>query len=154
MERKILRIKIYQKKKFVYKLTSPLMRLFYYSDEKYNISERKPSNEELLNIISELMPKIVEDEIREFLADKFGLQECIDRGKDYDIDLILLKFKNPEVVGEVKWKENLKREDIEKTYKNLERIDAKGRILFVPDKKICPNLKGIKVVDVMDFINE
>lgn len=151
----VKRIKIYQRKEFVYKLTSPLMRLFYYSDMKYNISERKPGYAELLNIVSELIPRIVEDEIRKFLADKFGLQESVGRGKDYDIDLILLKFKNPELVGEVKWKDDLKSEDVKKTYKNLEKIEAKEKILFVPDKKIYPkNLKGVKVVDIMDFIND
>ncbi|CEG13295.1 hypothetical protein MSIBF_A3620002 [groundwater metagenome] len=150
----VKRINIYQRKEFAYKLTSPLMRLFYYSDEKYNISERKPSDAELLNIISELMPRIVEDEIREFLANKFGLQESAGRGKDYDIDLILLKFKNPELVGEVKWKDSIKSGDVEKTYKNLEKIETKEKILFVPDKKIYPkNQKGIKVVDIMDFVN-
>ncbi len=151
----VKRINIYQRKEFAYKLTSPLMRLFYYSDEKYNISERKPSDAELLNIISELLPRIVEDEIREFLGNKFGLQESVGRGKDYDIDIILLKFKNPELAGEVKWKDVIKSGDIEKTYKNLEKIETKEKILFVPDKKIYPkNLKGIKVVDIMDFVND
>lgn len=150
----VKRINIYQRKKFVYKFTSPLMRLFYYGDEKYNISERKMSDGEMLNIVSELLPKIIEDEIREFLGNKFGLWESVGMGNDYDIDIILSRFKKPELAGEVKWKDVIKSEDIEKTYKNLEKIDAKRKILFLPDKKIYQKkLKGIKVVDITDFVD-
>jgi hypothetical protein len=36
----IKRIEVFNKKRFIYKLVSPLSRVFYYSDEKYNVAER------------------------------------------------------------------------------------------------------------------
>jgi len=151
----IKKIPVYQKNKFVYKLVSPLMKLFYYGDEKYNLSERKAADAELLELINELLPKIIEDEIREFLADKFGLIESVAHGRDYDIDACLLKFKKPEIVVEVKWK-SVRARDITNANKNLEKINAPEKMLFVPDKKEVQskNLGEIKPVDISDFVND
>ncbi|MBU4190410.1 MAG: ATP-binding protein, partial [Candidatus Thermoplasmatota archaeon] len=149
----IKKIVVFGKKKFVYKHVSVLAKLFYYADEKYNISERKPDEKEMERIIDEIMPKIVEDNIREFFADKFGLKETVVEAKDYDVDACLLKFKKPEMVVEVKWKENVSKEDITKAEKNLGKIDAKKKILFVPDKKMLHS-SILDIVDISDFIEK
>ena len=101
----IKRIMVYNKNKFIYKHVSPLVKLFYYADEKYNISERDITKEEVGRIALEIIPKLVEDNIREFLAQKFGLSEAIIETKDYEVDVCLLRFNKPEMVVEVKWKE-------------------------------------------------
>lgn len=149
----IKKIVVFGKKKFVYKHVSVLAKLFYYADEKYNISERKPDEKEMERIIDEIMPKIIEDNIREFFADKFGLKETVVEAKDYDVDACLLKFKKPEMVVEVKWKENVSKEDIIKAEKSLSRIDAKKKILFVPDKKMLHS-SILDIVDISDFIEK
>lgn len=145
----IKKIEIFNKKRFIYKLSSPLSKIFYYIDEKYNLSERKISEAELINIIDELMPRIVEDNIREILAEKYGLKESVVEAKDYDIDGCLLKFKKPEIVLEVKWKK-VDKKDISISEKTLGKINAPKKILFVPNKKkISSNLE---VMDVEDLI--
>lgn len=149
----IKKIVVFGKKKFVYKHVSVLAKLFYYADEKYNISERKPDEKEMERIIDEIMPKIIEDNIREFFADKFGLKETVVEAKDYDVDACLLKFKKPEMVVEVKWKENVSKEDIIKAEKSLGKIDAKKKILFVPDKKMLHS-SILDIVDISDFIEK
>lgn len=145
----IKKIAIFNKNRFVYKHLSPLAKLFYYADEKYNITERKLSEEEIKRIVDELFPKIVEDNIREFLALKFGLIETILEAKDYEIDACLLKFKKPEIVLEVKWKK-LRTEDIKKAEENLQRINAKKKILFVQDKKLVHS-NYLNIIDVFDL---
>src|SRR3989344_6501376 len=130
----IKRIIIFNKKRFVYKLVSPLAKIYYYADEKYNLSERKINKQELDRIIDELIPRVVEDNVREFLAEKFGLKESVVESKDYEIDGCLLKFKNPEILLEVKWKK-LKKEDIAKSEETLAKINAKRKILFVQEKQ-------------------
>jgi len=144
----IKRIKLFNKKRFVYKLVSPLSRIYYYADEKYNISERRNSEEELKRIIDELMPRIVEDSVREHLAEKYGLIESIIEEKDYDIDACLLKFKSIELAVEIKWKK-IDREDIRKSEETLLKIKSKGRIIFVPDKKGIKS--NIELFDVDDL---
>lgn len=146
----IRKITVFGKNRFVYKIGSPLARLFYYADEKYNISERDIDEKEAERIIDELMPRIVEDNIREFLSYKFGLIETVIEAADYDVDGCLLKFSKPEVVLEVKWKTKVRSEDILQAEKNLSTISAKKRILFVPDKKGLSS-KVVEIQDVSDY---
>ncbi len=144
------KIDVYGKVRFVYKIASPLARLFYYADEKYNISERKFSKAELQRIIDEIMPRLVEDNVREAFADKFGLKAAIVEAKDYDVDVCLLKFKKPAVVLEVKWKEKVRKEDVTKAEQSLSKIPAERALLFVQDKaQVRP--KALHVVDVSDL---
>lgn len=145
----IKRIVIFNKKRFVYKLISPLSRTYYYADEKYNLSERKVSENEILPIIDEIIPKLAEDSVREFLAEKHGLRESIVEEKDFEIDGCLLKFKNPEILLEVKWGE-VKKQEIARAEENLAKLEAKRRIIFVPDKKGLAS--KLKVMDVGDLI--
>lgn len=143
------RVEIFNKKRFAYGLVSPLSKIYYYADEKYNFSERKAFEIELASIIDEIMPKIVENTVREFFAEKHGLRECIVEEKSFEIDGCLLKFKKPEMLLEVKWKD-CKKEDIRNAEENLRKIEAREKFIFVPDKK---NIKSeFKVMDVSDLI--
>ncbi len=145
----IKRLRVYGKNKLVYKHVSPLTRIYYYADEKYNISERKPSEKELERIIDEIMPVIVEDNVREFLAEKHGFEETVFEARDYDVDGCLLGFKTLEVALEVKWGRKV---DVEGVKENLGRVKAKRRILFVQDKTQLGDLGDIEVMDVLDLI--
>ncbi len=146
----IKRIKVYQRKKLVYKHVSPLARIFYYADEKYNISERNLNEKEIKRIVDEIMPRIVEDNVREFLSERLGLEETVVQAKDFDVDGCLLKFKKPEVALEVKWRQKV---NINEISKNLKKVNAKRHLLFVPDKrKIGVIDKNLEVVDILDFI--
>jgi len=149
----IKRMRIYNKNKFVYKHVSPLMRIFYYADEKYNISERKPSQQEMERIVDDIMPRVAEDSIREFLSDKLGLEESLFEAKDFDIDACLLRFKEPEVAVEIKWKAKPDSEDVSKASASLGRIKVKRKILFVQDKKLLGKApEGIEVADILSFL--
>lgn len=141
----IRRIEVFNRRKFIYKLSSPLLRIFFYADEKYNLSERKTSKQELLRIIDELMPRIVEDSVREFLAEKYGLRESVLQTKDFDVDGCLLKFNKPEVAIEVKWGRVSDR-DVKKAEETLSKISSKRKILFIPDKKIL----GSSILEILD----
>lgn len=147
----IKRIRVFGKDRFVYKHSSPLARLFYYVDEKYNVSEREPTEMELERIIDEIMPKIMEDSIREFLAQQAGLEEAIVEAKDYDVDACLLKFKRPKTVAEIKWKKAIGKEDLSKAERSMEKTAAEEKLLFVPDKRSVRYPTALKVVDVSDF---
>ncbi len=146
------RIKVFEKQKFVYKHASPLARLFYYADEKYNISERTATTEELRRIVEEIIPKIIEDAVRESLAEKFGLQEMIYEAKDYDVDACLVRFQKVEIAVEVKWTESIGEKEIRGTEEKLGRSNPKRKILFVIDKeKIKMKVSNLEVMDVTDL---
>ncbi len=144
------RIKVFGKNKNVYKIASPLMRLFFYADEKYGISMRDFTEAEAIRIVDEIMPRIVEDTVREELAYKFGLTESVLEASDYDIDGLLLRFNKPEVLLEVKWGKRLSSNDIASIISNMKKFDAKKKFLFVRDKKGFEYLEddGITPIDV------
>lgn len=151
----VRKIPVFNRNKYIYKHCSPLIKLFYLADEKYNLGERELSLDELQEIVLVNLPLIIEDNVREFLSQKLGLTESIAEGSDYEVDGLLLKFKKPEVALEVKWKKSVKKEDIEKAIKNLNKFTVKRKILFVPDKKMLipfkEELKSIEIMDVNDL---
>lgn len=147
----IKKIEVFRKNKFLYKHISPLARVFYYADEKYNISERELNEKETERIVDEIMPKCVEDAVREFLANRLGLKEAVYEAADFDIDACLLRFKKPEVVVEVKWRTKISKKDIHRAEINLSKMNAKRMILFVPDKSGLSS-DIIEIRDISDFL--
>ena len=143
------RIKIFNKNRYAYQHVSPLAWLFYYADEKYNIAEREVNKKELEEIINNLLPKIVETNVRERFAKKHGLIEHKYEEKNFDVDLFLTKFKKPELIGEIKWKNKVSREDIKQTKENLSKFKSKQKILFVPDKQQIN--AELPIMDVTDL---
>jgi hypothetical protein len=148
----IRRIKVLDRNRFTYKHSSPLVRLFYYADEKYNISERPANPPELERIVNEILPKIMEDQLREFVAANLGLDEAVAQGRDYDVDACLLKFKKPAIALEIKWKNRIDEEDVRKAEKNLDTVNADEKWLLVPDKNEVRIKTKLKIVDALDFI--
>ncbi len=144
------RIKVYNKNRFVYKHTSPLVHLFYYADEKYNITEREPTPTELRNIINKNFPYLVEDAIREHLAMREAMAEAVIQFPECDIDVCLLKFKKPKIIGEIKWKDRIRKADISRAEDVLSRFDADKKFLFVPDKGGISS-DVLEIMDVTDL---
>ncbi|VVB76663.1 AAA domain protein [uncultured archaeon] len=138
-----------RKKRFVYKVASPLVRLFFYADEKYGIADRSFEDAEAERIIDALLPHIIEDELREYLANKLGLQENLLDDGDYELDGILTRFNKPALLLEVKWGK-VNQAEVDATEDKLNRIEAARRILFVQDKKGLKS-KALEIIDVGDL---
>jgi len=147
----IKKIKVFEKNKFAYRHVSPLCWLYYYADEKYNVSETNFTEEEATRVVDEVLPHIMEDNLREFIAERLGLRESISEASDFEVDGILLRFTKPELAMEVKWKTKITNEDLEKAEKNLEKINAKQKLIFVPDKTQVQYHGKAKIVDISDF---
>lgn len=95
----------------------------------------------------------VEDNIREFLSEKYGLREGVIQSGDFDIDGCLMRFKKPIIVLESKWKK-INKNDVLLIEENLKKIDSDRKILFVPNKTgIKSNLEVIDVDDLMKLKN-
>lgn len=147
----VKKIRVYGRKRFIYKHVSPLVRIFYYADEKYNISERALDEKEMERLVKEMMPRVVEDNVRELLAKRFGLEESVVEARDLDVDGCLLRFRKPEVVLEVKWKGEVAGGEVKKIAERLNKHEARRKILFVPDKRKVKT-KEVEVADILDFV--
>ena len=148
----ITRIKVWNRKKFIYKHNSPLVKAFYFLDEKYNITEREVSRKEMKDLTSKLIPHIMEDILRHSLADITGCQEQIDHSSSDEVDGILVRFKKPWAVIEVKWRDRLKKKEMERIREKLLSYDVERRFLIVPDRTIA-DIEGIEVLEPMDFMD-
>ncbi len=147
----IKRILIFNKSEYYYDLASPIMKIYFYADEKYNFSE-EASQEKIKSVVLELIPRLVESNIREFLAEKYGLRESIIETKDFDVDGYLLKFKKPEIALEVKWGK-MNKDDVLRAVEKLQKINAPKRILFVRDKKGLKDISSsVEIIDAGDLV--
>jgi hypothetical protein len=142
----IKKVVIFNKKEYYYDLTSPLMKLYFYADEKYNFSE-EATPEKARIILDELMPKLIESNVRELIAAKYGLRESILSERDREIDIFLLKFKKPYLAGEVKWG-RINQKELESLKDKLSEFE--NSFVFVPDKRAFK--KDPRIKDITDFV--
>jgi len=119
-------------------------------DEKHGVSERDASAEEIKRYISEIMPRVVEDKIREYFSWKYGMKAYLYEMNGFEIDALYAKFKKPEIAMEIKWKKNITNNELKSVEKKLCKIDVKERILFVPNKEDLKSDK-IQILDVQDL---
>ena len=149
----IRRIPVLNRKTYVYEHVSPLIEMFYYADEKYNLGEIELDKSHFTALFESFFPRIVERYIRSFLARKLELLEAVAVEKDYDIDGCLMKFKKCEVALEVKWKKDVPREDVLRAEEVLGKVESKRKLLFVPDKtKVGFKSDKLEIVDFNDFV--
>ncbi len=146
----IKKTRMFNKNKNRYDHTSSLIYIYYYADEHYNITERKPPSKEIQRITKEILPHIIEKAVGEHLAKQNGLTETVIETPDYDVDVCLLRFKKPEIVGEVKWKKKISQKNIRRAEEVLSEIKAKKRFIFVPDKSEVES-DVLEVMDVSDI---
>lgn len=142
------KLKVFNKNRYSYRIASPLARLFYYASEKLGLSERNVPDKQIDEVIKLLFPRIVEDNVREFLAGKYGLNETIIEEKDYDVDGYLLHHKRPEIALEVKWTAKL--DKIETIREKLISVGSRRHILFLQDKGDL-QVSGIELMDPADL---
>ena len=145
------RTKVWNKNRIIYSHVSPILRLFYYLDEKYSFGERDTSKKELETLLREILPRLVEDSIRELIGQIFGMNLFHYQTKDLELDGLYTKFKKPTIALEVKWKSKIKGEDLRKAERNLKKIDVKRRILFVPNKNGLSS-DEIELMDPSDIV--
>lgn len=81
----VKRVKVFGKKKWIYKIASSVMDLFYYLDTKYGISELSKDNEAFERAYTGKLPKYLEDFVRTSLAEKYGGEEEVMISPEVDV---------------------------------------------------------------------
>ena len=146
------RTKVWSKKRYVYEHVSPLFKVFFALDERYNISDRDLSRKQLRTLIDEMIPHVMEEILRKAVSEATGTISLVDQSPDDEIDGIFLKFKKPVIAMEVKWKDRIRGNEAEKIKERLMAHDVERRILVVPDKKIV-TIKGVEILEPVDILD-
>ncbi len=145
----IRRVKDFFKERYFYEISSPVIDLYYYLDEKYNYSEEDLG----VNYLRSEISYYVEKFFRDLLSKLFGMRPVSINLPDLEIDIALVEFQKLKVIGEVKWVKNLDRDDLEKIEENLGKFKDCRKILIIPDENILPyEPKGIEVWDVRKIL--
>lgn len=148
------KIKVFGKNKYFYYHSSPVADLYYYMAEKYGFSERDMPESQISRILNEKIPHHVEQFFRNLLSKALGLNIEIISEKDYEIDIVLTDFKKIKLVGEVKWKKKIAKNEIEHIEKILGKFPCK-RVLIVPDKKAAEKAPhGVEVWDIKTLLDK
>jgi hypothetical protein len=134
----IEKIKIYEKNKYYYRISSPIIDYYYYLDAKYGISEREIQFLQAKKVLEIKIPHYVEQFIMNLLSKIFGLwpEKIIE--KEYEIDIALVDFKKLKVVVEVKWRKNITSEVLKEVERKLEKYNCR-KILIVPNEEELPS---------------
>lgn len=147
----IEKIKIYGKKRAKFYHVSPLLDLHFYLNAKYGYAERDVPKEFIASVVKEKIPLHVEHFFRNLLSKIFNLIPEKVVGPDLEIDIALLKFKEIEVVAEVKWTKFISKKEILKIEEKLENF--KRSFLIVPDEKCLEYMpEKVEVLDIKRII--
>ena len=145
-------IKLHKTKGNFYRLFSPIMNIYYYLDDRYDISNRQVS----LNEIEPTLQKLINLEIQNFIADLFA--EVYNGKKEYlldknkEIDFIITERNKSKIIGEVKWKK-ISKEDIEKFKNNSANLFGKKVLICKESKEENQEVEIINSEDVIKLVN-
>lgn len=139
-------LKIFDSRRKIHRIKSPIMEAFYYLESKYEVSERDVSISEVRPAIEFLVRKHVEDFVADLLAHYYGgRRECMMKP---EVDVIVTRRGKPVLVGEVKWGEHDPR-DLEKFREKVK--DLPGVRVFVTKKKEFEMYKDVRILDAEDI---
>ncbi len=141
-----------RRKKFVYRHASPLLDLHFYLEAKYAYTELETPDEFIRRAIDEKIPRHVESFIESLLAKIYGLRPVRIEKPELEIDIALEGFKKLELVGEVKWKNRVKREEVRRIEEKLGRFACK-KVLVVPSMETLETEpRGVEVLTSEDLL--
>ncbi len=130
------KIEVFGTKKHVYRHVSPVTQIAFYLNGKYAFYEVGKPLSFGIKVLREQVPRLVEQFVGGILADVFGGRPA--KCNDPEVDVLLLSFRRPSVVAEVKWREKISKEDVARAERKLSAFDAEHRILVVPDADNVP----------------
>jgi hypothetical protein len=148
----IEKIKIYEKNKYYYRISSPIVDYYYYLEAKYGISEREIQLLQAKKVLEIKIPHYVEQFIMNLLSKIFGLwpEKIIE--KEYEVDIALVDFKKLKAVVEVKWRKNITNEVLKEVERKLEKYNCR-KIFIVPNKVELPaSSEKLEIWDVKKIL--
>ncbi len=135
-----------RRKKFSYRHLSPLLDLHFYIEEKYAYTELETPREFIERAVNEKVPKAVEGFVEALLSKVYGLRSVRIEKPKLELDTALQGFKRLELIGEVKWKKRVRREEVRRIEDKLGKFKCR-RVLIVPSEDVLEKKpEGIEVL--------
>lgn len=142
------KVRLYKSKnKHFYRLYSPIMNIYYYLEDRYNIGSREVSLKEVKPTIEKLINLEIQNFIADLLAEKFASRKEYLISPTKEVDFILTQRNRLVAVGEVKWK-SLALEDIKK-FKEASADFPGQKILICKQGEKAEGLQVFKAKEVV-----
>ncbi len=126
-------IKIYNSKSNFYRLSSPIMNIYYYLDSRYDISNREISKDEAKPTLEKLINLEIQNFIADFFAEEEGGRKEYYISPDKEFDFLITKRNRLEIIGEVKWKK-AELKDVERFKEASQHLPGKKIVIFQQGK--------------------
>ena len=97
------RTQVYKRKKDVYSIPSIPIRMYYYLDSRYDISDRPVDYREVSPAAEGLLRTGIEEFVGDLLAQVVGGRKQVLKEAERDIDVLIVFRKKLAMVGEIKW---------------------------------------------------
>jgi len=118
------RTKVFGKKKFDYSIPSFPIRLFYYLDSRYGMSDREVDYREYGPAAENLLRFGIEEFVADALVELVGGRKENLKDTEREIDVLVTMRNKPALVGEVKWGRTTKK-DISAFLEKVEDMDCR-----------------------------
>ena len=141
-----------RRKKFVYRHASPLLDLHFYLEAKYAYTELETPREFIRKAVDEKIPRHIESFVESLLAKIYGLRPVRIENPELEIDIALEGFKKLELVGEVKWKNRIRREEVRRLEEKLGRFGCKKVLVLPSMEALEKEPHGIEVLTHEDLV--
>lgn len=147
----VKRVPIFEEKRFRYLITSPIMELGFYLDERYNFFQQDLSVQRIDEVVRSMRPFHIERFCGEMFAQVYDGVYNYFYSKDFDIDFIITRGRKPVASGEVKWTEAANKGDVSKFLERTRHIP--GDKIFVSKKSIDdPRIVSITPMNILKTI--
>ncbi len=142
------KMSLFGSKRYVLRHVSPLTAFGFYVEEKYGFYEGLSlwGKEFLLKVFRNRASFLIEQFVERLLSRLWGLKPV--KILKPEVGIALVEYKRLKVVGEVKWKGRVTREEVREAEEKLSKFDAERKILVVPEKHVVSGETGLEVWDV------
>ncbi len=142
--------RVYKSRKRIYRLTSHLMKLYYYLESRYDLEERNIDPREIAPTVDRLNDIAVEEFIADLMAEIMGGRVEILKRRDLEIDILITRRNKPILLGEVKWG-RCGKADMENFKKKVERFNCR-KVLITRSQVRDDEIEVLSPDDILNMM--
>jgi len=142
------KVRIFGKKKEVYKIPSFIINLYYYLQSRYNITEREFKFSEVKPAVINILNLAIEDILADIFAESLGGRKEILKTDETELDILITVRNKPALVGEVKWG-NITKSNINRFLEKVNNFNC--RKVLITKKKI--DTQEVEIITPEEVIN-
>lgn len=149
----IEKIPVWGKRKSIYRHLSPLTHTAYYLNAKYGIWDIPVGEDFLYNTGRTTIPNLMEIFVERMLSQDCGLRPV--KILQPEIDIALTRRRKPWLIAEVKWRDNIRREDLRKTIDKLTNVKSAVKLMITKEQHdYKTNIPILTLRELVEIIKE